>query len=67
MSILSSDTTIDDALYALQADRVLLSSLARSLLKPMNASEETQFNVVAERVDREMEVLAVRLAREEGK
>jgi hypothetical protein len=61
MSILPSDATIDDALYLLQADRVLLVSLANAFREPVSEYEKSQFVAVVERVERETESLAYRL------
>jgi len=64
MSILSSDTVTDETLFTLQADRLLLSSLANTLHESFYTCAEAAFQEVSERVNREMEVLADRLAHE---
>ena len=62
MSILSPDTALDDALHSLQADRVRLASIAHTLQEPISDYDESQSVTFVECVDREMEVLADRLA-----
>ncbi len=62
MSILSLYTALDDALCSLQADRVRLVAIARTLHEPLADDEAALFTAAVEQVDREMESLAYRLA-----
>ncbi len=67
MSILSCDTNLDDALHSLQADRALLTSIAQTLQEPASNYDVSQFVIVDERVHRQMESLACRLAASEDR